>query len=238
MAWISKNNYLSQAQMDNNAEIIWKNFKGSGGWSLYAVCAMLGNMVCESNINPGIWEGLVVNPSERGFGLVQWTPATKLIQWCNDRQLDYREGDSQLLRINAEVEANAQWFENWYAPNLGYPRQPPWTFAAWTKLTNRPLGDMVADWALYYEHPSESRLKQEIVKRSGYAEYYFTKWKDTEPEPPFIPDPPVEPPDPDPEPEPPVPDKPDPPEPRPPTVWRGGHLGIMYYGRRNKKYGI
>ena len=55
MSWIAKNNYLTQSEMENNA-IEFFNKMSSLGWSINAICGMLGNIQTESNINPGIWK--------------------------------------------------------------------------------------------------------------------------------------------------------------------------------------
>lgn len=107
MPWISGNRYLSMAEMTNNAQLIMSQLTAQG-WTKNAVAGMLGNMQSESTINPGIWESL--NPdTSRGFGLVQWTPASKLISWAQGEGKDYTSGDTQLDRINWEVANNQQW---------------------------------------------------------------------------------------------------------------------------------
>lgn len=106
---ISGNRYLTDAEMEINAQYVWQ-YLGARGWSINAVAAMLGNMVIESNINPELWESLTVN-TERGFGLVQWTPATKLMEWCNERGLDYTDIDAQLERIIYEFDNGIQYYE-------------------------------------------------------------------------------------------------------------------------------
>lgn len=107
MPWISGNRYLSMNEMTINAQEIMNQLT-SRGWTKNAVAGMLGNMQSESTINPGIWESLSPNV-KRGYGLVQWTPATKLISWAEGQGLDYTSGDVQLQRIDWEVANNQQW---------------------------------------------------------------------------------------------------------------------------------
>lgn len=50
--------------------------EGGYGCSIYVVAAIAGNFMQESNINPGIWESLVVGSwtgLNHGYGLGQWT---------------------------------------------------------------------------------------------------------------------------------------------------------------------
>lgn len=77
MAWIAKNSPTTLSEMKNNAREFWNFWLRQYDIDVTreAVAAMLGNMQAESGINPGAWQGYTVNYN-RGFGLVQWTPAT------------------------------------------------------------------------------------------------------------------------------------------------------------------
>lgn len=107
MPWITGNRYLNIDEMTVNAQEIMNQLT-SRGWTKNAVAGMLGNMQTESTINPGVWESLSPNVNN-GYGLVQWTPATKLISWAESEGLDYTSGDAQLQRIDWEVVNNQQW---------------------------------------------------------------------------------------------------------------------------------
>jgi hypothetical protein len=69
-------------------------------------------MQTESTINPGIWQSLNSGNMSGGFGLVQWTPATKYIDWANANGLPYSNMDSELQRILYEVKNNVQWINS------------------------------------------------------------------------------------------------------------------------------
>ena len=51
MAWISRNGYLSQSEMENNANIIINYFR-TLGINDKTISALLGNIQAESTINP------------------------------------------------------------------------------------------------------------------------------------------------------------------------------------------
>jgi hypothetical protein len=108
MGWISINDtFLTQSQQLNNAQLVINHFIGK--WSPQALCALCGNMSHESSINPDMHElGYGDSPS-RGYGLVQWTPMTKYTNWAASVGLNYTIGDSQLARIDYEVDNNIQW---------------------------------------------------------------------------------------------------------------------------------
>lgn len=107
---VSGNRYLTESEMQRNALYIYY-YLSSLGWSLNAIAGMLGNMETESTINPDIWESLDEGNTSSGYGLVQWTPATKLINWSNSQGLDYTNIDTQLKRIEWEFNNNEQYYE-------------------------------------------------------------------------------------------------------------------------------
>src|SRR5690606_39763347 len=47
--------------------------------------------------------------SDLGYGLVQWTPFNKYTIWARDNDLDYSHIDSQLMRIEYELQNGIQW---------------------------------------------------------------------------------------------------------------------------------
>lgn len=101
-----ENRYLTLEEMKVNAVYIYEYFLWYG-WTPNAICGMLGNMQTESTINPGIWENLTPDLN-RGYGLVQWTPANKYFTWLFE--LDLQDTiDTQIYRIIYELEHGLQW---------------------------------------------------------------------------------------------------------------------------------
>ena len=147
------------------------NYFSALGWSLNAICALLGNMETESTINPGIWEGLKVDTS-RGYGLVQWTPATKYIDWAGE---GYEDGYKQCERIQYEVDNGLQWFSN---PSVTMP-DPPITFKEFT-VSELDVTTLANYFLWYYEHPKE--FYQPI--RGEQAREWYTYLTGVIPEPP------------------------------------------------------
>jgi LysM repeat protein len=108
LTWAApRNTALSQSDQLNNAQII-ANFFST--WTPTAISALCGNMHIESAINPNRWQIGYDNDPSGGFGLVQWTPATKLQDWAAANNLDYTQGDTQLQRIAYEIANNIQWY--------------------------------------------------------------------------------------------------------------------------------
>jgi hypothetical protein len=155
---VSGNRYLSMSEMTENAEYVLSYLTGLG-WTKNAISGLLGNLQTESNINPGIWEGLNYGNMSGGYGLVQWTPATKYIDWANSRGLSYPEMDSQLQRIQYEVDNNLQWFGG-YSDIM--------TFQEFTQSTETP--EYLAEvFIRTYEHPADP----DQPVRGTQARYWF-----------------------------------------------------------------
>lgn len=107
---ISANRYLSEEEMQKNALYIYDRL-AKNGWTMNAIAGMLGNMETESKINPGMWESLDEGDTSMGYGLVQWTPATKYLNWCNSNGLEPSHMDSALARIEWELANNEQYYQ-------------------------------------------------------------------------------------------------------------------------------
>ena len=100
-------NSMGRDKQQYNAKYIWYALQNNG-WTLNAVCGMLGNMQAESAINPGRWQSDRVGNMSGGYGLVQWTPATKYINWLPSGS-DPSTMDNNLSRIKWEAINNKQW---------------------------------------------------------------------------------------------------------------------------------
>lgn len=158
--YITGNRYLTQAEMENNARYIWDYLSGNG-WSINAVAGMLGNMQTESTINPGIWQSLKEGNTSGGFGLVQWTPATKLIGWATTMRLDYQDMDTQLERLEYELANGLQ-----YYPTNNYPE----TFAEFKTSTKDPYYLGMAFLA-NYERPKVANQPKRGEQAQAWYEF-------------------------------------------------------------------
>lgn len=138
--WVrAGNRYLTMEEMTQNAQYVL-DYMTQKGWSKNAVCGMLGNMQTESNINPQLWESLQEGNLQGGFGLVQWTPASIVINWCNANGKDYNNMDSQLEKIISEVTDGSQWISS------------EMTFQEFT-VSTQPASDLALLFIKAYERP-------------------------------------------------------------------------------------
>ena len=151
-------NYLTYNQMKVNAEYIYKALKDKG-WTLNAVAGMLGNMQRESTLNPGIWQNNDVGNTSLGYGLVQWTPATKYIDWLLPGS-DASTMDNNISRILYELENNLQWIST---------ELYPMTFEEFTKSTGRPE-DLASVFLYNYERAG---ISAENERRENALNWYL-----------------------------------------------------------------
>ena len=130
------------AEQIHNATKIY-NYFNALGWSLSAICGMIGNMMHESTINPAFIQAThrnqlpnsAANLSDvpnsvmlsfygsgaNGIGLVQWDGATttqpagqKLVSFAERYSMIWYDGDCQVFRIKREQETNIQWQSHSY----------------------------------------------------------------------------------------------------------------------------
>ena len=168
--WVT-NEYgtIGQSGMENNALII-DNYFTAAGWSKTAISAILGNMQPESGINPVRWENDNVGNTLGGFGLVQWTPATKLITWVVEQfdggylpSDDYKDGYTQLDRIKYEVDNGLQ-----YSPSALFKE----SFREWT-ISDKNPGYLAAAFMKNYERPGNQSWKVQIQRAKNARQWHI-----------------------------------------------------------------
>lgn len=140
----SENRFLTMEEMTVNAQYILTDLL-SKGWTKNAICGMLGNMQTESTINPGIWQNLDEGNMNMGFGLVQWTPASKYTNWADSSGYQWGDIEGQLARLQYEIDNNIQWIAT---------SQYPMSFAEFKVSTQSP--EYLADvFITNYERPAD-----------------------------------------------------------------------------------
>lgn len=79
---VEKHNYknLNKNQATENAKYIM-NFLKVKRWKKISICAILGNFFEECNMNPRHWQ--YWKNTRYGYGLAQWSPATKFFDYAN-----------------------------------------------------------------------------------------------------------------------------------------------------------
>jgi hypothetical protein len=167
MGWISINDtFLTNDQQMNNAQLVANHFVGTD-WTKESLSALIGNMHHESSINPSMHELGYGDSPDRGYGLVQWTPMTKYTDWATSQGLDYTSGDSQLARIDYEVNNNIQWIAK-SAYNYTTFSQFRQNSGSWTVDY---LTQMFMDC---YERPNYTAGQQSLPDRQSFANTCYT----------------------------------------------------------------
>lgn len=176
MAWVARNNYLTVSETNGNAKEVYDYF-GTKGFSLNAICAMLGNMYRESQINPAAWQNYVVNYN-KGYGIVQWTPATNFTTWAVNNGYNIQSGFAQCQRIIWELQNHQQ-----YYATANYPE----SFSQFSISTKNV--DYLTR-AFFYNYERGSIQYAEMPTRIKWANYYYEYFSGETPEPPE-PEPPI-----------------------------------------------
>ncbi len=173
--------YLTEEQKKQNAKYIY-NYLKSKGWSTEAIAALLGNMEAESTLNPILWQGRstqddIDNRIEDGsmdineqsgdaYGLVQWDPPGKLINWAVENGYDYKNIDTQLERIEYErenpIDSGGQW-----SP----AKTRDTTFTEFSQSTANPE-ILAIDFLYSYEKPAKSEETE--TERKNNAQKWYT----------------------------------------------------------------
>lgn len=166
--WIKGNRYLSIDEMDNNAFIAY-SYLYQKGWSVNAICGLLGNFVKESTINPGIWQNLDDSNPNGGYGLAQWTPSTNWTNYAIGHGYAIDDGYKQLDFCDTDPIQN-------YIPTAEYPI----TLANY-KISDWTPEQLASAWLYNYERAGV--LAEE--ERRQWARYYYDLFEGIVPVPPY-----------------------------------------------------
>lgn len=196
MVWINGyQDWLSDADSLKNAQKVVDYLYTSGSdWTKESISALIGNMKHESSINPNMYEYGYGWEEDRGFGLVQWTPRSKFWDWGVGKgysEAELRSGDSQLARLDYEVDNNIQYIANGH--QWRYDMGDKYDFSFTDFRTNQPgltVEQLTEAFMWNYEGPAYEAGTGSLSGRQAFALRAFNElnWNgggDTDP-----PDPP------------------------------------------------
>lgn len=163
--WISKNDYLTEDEMRNNAYIFYSRMVTLYGWTINAVAGALGNIQRESQVNPGVWQNLYEHP-ENGFGLCQWTPSTKYTNWADSKGYEWDDGNGQCEWLGTMMDETGSWVQRG-----GYNI----TWDEWYTSTDSPE-ELGGAFLYNFENPTDpgSLLAQTEQQSREWFEYLYT----------------------------------------------------------------
>ena len=153
--------YLTEEESFNNYKCIYEYFRGK--WSDLAIAGFCGAISGESGGNPNIFQNLnqfSLPTQYEGFGLVGWTPYTRITNWLNERGYSVDDyGIAECKKIEEEWHKNATNAE--WIPTSAYNV----TFQQWSQLTDKPMEWMVYAWLLDYGRGVWSLVAPTVPKR-------------------------------------------------------------------------
>ena len=173
------------AEALDNATNIYDILSGYG-WTLNAVAGLLGNVCVESGLNPWRWQNNNVGAStgspwtNSGYGLVQFTPASKYIDDSraqsfdgygpnfSDKQGNANDGSAQLEFVDKYAD---------YSKTDAYPL----TYAQY-KTSTADAEYLAVAWLYNYERPRDPSAS--IASRKANAKYWYEALSGVTPTPP------------------------------------------------------
>lgn len=183
------NTKLTEEQSKDNAVYI-RDYLLNKGWSINAICGVLGNFHAETYqsptiaLNPNVYEGWKLRSSELGkygYGLPQWTPwlgtatyntpeeqrnyhgnnSPTYGRWCYDNGLEKSLMETQLEFIHKGLGGYST---KWYAAETG-------EVVSWSEfiVSDRPPNELAK---IFYRNYERSE-KGEYGSRPNYADYWY-----------------------------------------------------------------
>ncbi len=179
MGWIARSGSLTQAEMENNADIIINTYR-LRGYPNEVIASLLGNFQNESGINP-LREEV---GGGGGFGLIQWTPKQVLINNMQTVGLSpYTNGDNQTELVLMELYPNFgvnSWYttEAFISPYYDSGATKEMIGVSGNDYLNNVKGFSIEDLTTLYmvgrERPSYNPNINHIAKRKTDALNWYT----------------------------------------------------------------
>lgn len=176
MAWVSGYQvWLTEDQSLQNAQLVSNHFNNTD-WTPESLSAMCGNMRHESSINPEMYEYGKTWDEDRGYGLVQWTPRSKYWDWAVANNLQPENGDSQLARIDYEIQNNIQWVPNGHSVRYGLETKYDITFAEFrSNVYGYTVDELTEAFMWNYEGPAYTAGSESLFDRQAFANRVFNE---------------------------------------------------------------
>lgn len=141
-------------------------------WTANAVAAMCGNFAHEGVMNPAQWQYGMDKSPDSGYGLGQWTPSTKILDFLSGGGYPSYSIPGQIERIAWEAANNQQWIST-----SSYPMS-----MSEFLTSDNPPADLASAWLYDWERPLDPAATEQI--RRDDADYFYELFGETPPEPP------------------------------------------------------
>lgn len=181
MSWVyhvsNRAGSMTHAEMQQNVDEIY-NQLSYYGWTVEAISAVLGNMQHESYLNPAQTQiGYPIGTQSGGYGLVQWTPASKYKNWCRGNNHSIESGYWQIYCLNYQ-SYGTEWYQTSAFP-VSYDD---------FKASEQSVAYLTECFLKNYERAGEEALSARIAYAEAWYEYLTGHAPPTPPTPP-TPDP-------------------------------------------------
>lgn len=164
---------LTNLQMESNVTVmhnITSNLYPS--WTSEALAALCGNAQSEGALNPNQWQYGLNKSRSGGYGLWQWTPATKFLNWCAERGYPQNDILHQLERLEFERSTGIQYYAT-----------SKYNFSFTEFLTgSHTVDELARAWLYNYERPADPASSESI--RVSRSERWYEFITGQEPVPP------------------------------------------------------
>lgn len=203
MAWNAKPTGAyarDSAEAISNATEI-KTYLLSEGWTLNAICGMLGNNGYEGGYNPWRWQNDIIldrytaetyEGFDHGYGMYGWTPSNRYINSVSATYPGYAPNCSDTPGNASDGQAQVYWVA--HRPDQFFPaRYSP--YQSWTDfndyITSTYSAEFLAElWMYNWEKPAEQYAISTKAGRRAEGKYWWDYFEGG----PTPPDPPVPPP--------------------------------------------
>lgn len=181
---------LTTEQMNANALYITALLLPQN-WTYNAIAGLLGNTQVESRHNPGAWQGYEERPNDPdwGYGLTQWTPSSKYLDWCSENRYQPEYMSTAIARLKFEMDTGIQYYATTAYP-LNFKqfsqstRDAGWLAKAFLYNYERPLNPDPDNrerlGQLWYSYITENPIPTPEPEESISAKWIYymkSKWR-------------------------------------------------------------
>lgn len=168
----SSSDVLTKEQQDANAIYIRDYcLEEHPDWSTNAIAAMCGNFAHEGIMNPAQWQYGMGKAPDSGYGIGQWTPSTKILNYLSSNGYPSYSLQGEVSRIDWEAANGEQWIST-----SAYPMSMT-DFL----ISEESPADLASAWLYDWERPLDPAATESVRRED--ANYYFELFGGTPPKP-------------------------------------------------------
>lgn len=178
----SASDVLTTEEMETNVQCMYNVISNRyPSWTVEAIAALCGNAQSEGALNPNQWEYGYGKSLSHGYGLWQWTPATKFLDWCTANSYPNNDILHQVIRLEYERASKIQYYQT---------SKYPFSFTSFLE-GQHSVDELARAWLYNYERPGDPAASEIIRVERSNRWYAFLTGTEPEPPDPDFPDPDV-----------------------------------------------